>query len=38
MDDIHPYIDLHTCKMEHDDDSESKIVELVKCFNKKLTS
>ena len=28
--DIHPSNDLHTCKMEHEDESECEIVQLVK--------
>ena len=27
---IHPCNGLHTCKMEYEDDSESKIIQLVK--------
>ena len=28
--DVHPSNDLHTHKMEHEDDSESEIIQLVK--------
>ena len=27
---IHPSTDLHACKMEHEDDSECEIIQLVK--------
>ena len=27
---IHPCNDLHTCKMEHEDDSESEIIQTFK--------
>ena len=33
--DIHPCNDLHTFKTEHEDDSESEIIQLVKYFNLK---
>ena len=32
--DIHPSNDLHTCKMEHENDSESEIIPLVKYIFK----
>ena len=28
--DIHPSNDTHTCKMEHDDECESEIIQLLK--------
>ena len=34
---IHPNNDLHTCKKEHEDDSESEIVQLVKYFSDNVT-
>ena len=33
--DINPSNDLHTCKMEHEDDSASEILQLVKYFNER---
>ena len=33
--DINPNNDLHTCKMEYEDDSASEILLLVKYFNER---
>ena len=33
--DIHPSNDLHICKMKHENDSESEIVQLMVYFNLK---
>ena len=30
--DVHPSNDLHTCKMEHEDDSESEIIQPSKII------